>query len=179
MRSVANAIDALNDRIGRFVAWFALAMVLIQFVVVVGRYIFGVGSIWVQESIVYLHAFGFMLASAYTLKKDGHVRVDIFYREARPVIKATVNLLGGLFLLIPVCVLIVWVSWTYVASSWSVLEGSKETSGIQGVFLLKTAIIVFAVQMGLQGFSMVLRSLMAIGGDEKERTALRINTSAH
>ena len=179
MRALADAIDAVNRRIGYFVSWFALFIVLIQFAVVVGRYVFGVGSIWVQESIVYMHAFGFMLASAYTLQKDGHVRVDIFYREARPAVKAVVNLLGGLFLLIPVCALIVWVSWSYVANSWAVFEGSKETSGIQGVYLLKTAIIVFGVQMGLQGLSMVLRSILAIAGDETERAGLRMNSSAH
>ncbi|PLX35974.1 MAG: C4-dicarboxylate ABC transporter permease [Hyphomicrobiales bacterium] len=178
MRALAAAIDAVNDRIGRFVAWFALLIVLVQFVVVVGRYVFGMGSIWMQESIVYMHALLFMLAAAYTLHDDGHVRVDIFYREANPRLKAMVNLVGSLVLLVPVCVLIVWVSWGYVANSWAVMEGSKETSGIQGVYLLKTAIIVFAVQMGLQGVSMMLRSLLALGGDEGELKALRAVTES-
>ncbi len=172
MRAVADVIDGFNDRIGRFVAWFAVLIVLIQFLVVLGRYVFGIGSIWAQESIVYLHGFMFMLAAAYTLKDDRHVRVDIFYREARPTVKAWVNLIGTIVFVLPISLLIVWVSWDYVARSWSVLEGSRETSGIQGVFLLKTVIIVFAVQMALQGVSLAVHSLLAIGGDEDELNAL-------
>ena len=173
MRRLAQLIDGLNETSGRVLAWLTLSIVLVQFGIVVGRYVFGVGSIWFQESVVYMHAFLFMLAAAYTLKHDGHVRVDIFYREAQPRTKAWVNLLGAVLLLIPVCVLITWVSWGYVARSWAVLEGSKETSGIQGVFLLKTAIILFAVQMGLQGISMALHSLLAISGDADELARLR------
>lgn len=173
VRAIARTIDRLNEGVGRFVAWFALAVVLIQFLVVLGRYVFGVGSIWAQESIVYLHGVMFMLAAAYTLKDDRHVRVDIFYRDARPAFKASVNLAGAAVFLLPICLLIVWVSWDYVARSWSVLEGSRETSGIQGVFLLKTVIIVFAVQMALQGVSMIVRSLLALGGDRAEIDALR------
>ncbi len=173
MRGFARFVDTLNEMSGRGLAWLALAIVVVQFGVVVGRYVFGVGSIWIQESIIYMHAFLFMLAAAYTLKHDGHVRVDILYREARPRTKAWVNLLGSLFLMIPVCALIVWVSWGYVAQSWAVLEGSKETSGIQGVYLLKTAIIVFAVQIGLQGLSMAVHSLLAIRGDKDELAALQ------
>lgn len=172
MRSVAGVIDALNVRIGRACAWLSLAIVIVQFLVVVGRYVFGVGSILVQESIVYMYAFLFMLAAAYTLRQDGHVRVDILYREADPRWKALVNLLGAVFFLIPVCILIAWVSWPYVSASWAVLEGSKETSGIPGVFLLKTVIIVFAIQMGLQGLSMVLHSIQALRGDADELATL-------
>lgn len=168
MRAIADIIDSFNEHTGRVLSWLALAMVLLQFAVVVGRYVFGVGSIFYQELIIYFHAFLFMLAASYTLKRDGHVRVDVLYREARPRRKAMVNLLGSLFLLLPVCILIIWISWPYVARSWSILEGSQETSGIQAVFLLKSAIIAFAVMVGLQGVSMVIRSLLAIGGDEEE-----------
>lgn len=177
MRAIADIIDAFNEHTGRLLAWLTLAMVLLQFAVVVGRYVFGVGSIFYQELIIYFHAFLFMLAASYTLKRDGHVRVDVLYREASPRRKAMVNLLGSLFLLIPVCVLIVWISWAYVARSWSIMEGSQETSGIQAVFLLKSAIVAFAVMVGLQGISMALRSLLAIGGDETELRRLEHHQS--
>lgn len=173
MRALARLIDGFNEGSGKIVAWLALGIVLVQFLVVLGRYVFGVGSIWVQELIIYMHGFLFMLAAAYTLKVDGHVRVDVFYREAHPRTKAMVNLLGALFFILPVCALILWVSWNYVAQSWRILEGSKETSGIQGVFLLKSAIIAFAVMIGLQAVSMILHSLMALRGDEEELDALR------
>ena len=174
MRAVAGFIDALNERIGRAVSWLALLIVLVQFVIVVGRYVFGIGSIWVQELIVYMFGFLFMLAAAYTLRHDGHVRVDIFYREARPSTKALINLVGSLVFLIPVCALIFWVAWPYVVQSWSIWEGSQESSGIPARYLQKSAILAFAVLMALQGLSVALHSILALKGDEKEIEALTI-----
>jgi TRAP-type mannitol/chloroaromatic compound transport system permease small subunit len=172
MRAVAGFIDALNERIGRAVSWLALLIVLLQFLIVVGRYVFGVGSIWFQELIIYMFGFMFMLGAAYTLRHDGHVRVDIFYREAKPRTKALVNLAGSILFLIPICALIFWVAWPYVLQSWSVWEGSQESSGIPARYLQKTAILAFAVLMALQGLSIAIRSLLALQGDEKEINAL-------
>jgi prepilin-type processing-associated H-X9-DG protein len=161
----ADRIDAFSNRTGRIVAWGALIMVLVQFTVVMMRYVFGLSNVWMQESILYLHGGLFMLAAGYTLYCDGHVRVDIFYREASPKYKATVDLLGTILFLWPVCVLIIYVSWSYVTSSWSVFEGSRETSGIPAVFLLKSIIPVFAVFVILQGLSTVIRSVTTLGGE--------------
>nr|WP_184435878.1 TRAP transporter small permease subunit [Roseospira goensis] len=146
-------------------------MVLVQFLVVVLRYVFGLGFIWMQESITYMHGLLFMVGAGYTLLQDGHVRVDVFYREASPRRKALVNLLGTVLFLIPFCVLVLWVSWPYVANSWRVMEGSKETSGIQGVYLLKSVILVFGGLVILQGLSVIARSLLTLGGYDHEDTA--------
>lgn len=167
LASVAQRIDAFNHNIGKAVAWLALVMVIVQFIVVIMRYVFGIGSIFMQESIIYLHAIVFMVGAGYTLLHNGHVRVDIFYREARPRQKAVVDLLGVVIFLIPVCGLIWWVSWPYVASSWKVFEGSRETSGIQGVFLLKSVILLFVVLVVLQGISLAIRSLLTLAGIEQ------------
>lgn len=175
MRALADLIDRINKSVGRTVMWFALLLVLVQFIVVLMRYVFGVGSIFAQESITYMHGFLFMLAAAYTLLVDGHVRVDIFYREAKPRKKAMVNLFGALVLLLPVCIVIFWTSFPYVASSWAALEGSPETSGIQARYLQKSAILGFAVLMSMQGVSMAIRSLLALGGDEIELEKLRLS----
>ncbi len=167
--SVAQRIDALNENIGKAVAWLALFMVIVQFIVVIMRYVFGIGSIFMQESIIYLHATVFMLGAGYTLLHNGHVRVDIFYREASPRRKAVVDILGVAIFLIPVCALIWWGSWPYVANSWRVFEGSRETSGIQAVFLLKTVILVFVVLVVLQGISLAIRSLLILAGVEQQQ----------
>jgi TRAP-type mannitol/chloroaromatic compound transport system permease small subunit len=172
MRVVASLIDGLNERIGRSVAWLALLIVLVQFLVVVGRYVFGVGSIWLQELITYMFGFLFMLGAAYTLRHDGHVRVDIIYREATPRTKAIVNLVGSIAFLIPICALIFWIAWPYVMQSWAILERSQESSGIPARYLQKTAILAFAVLMGLQGLSMAIHSILALRGDERELDAL-------
>jgi len=166
LRTLAAAIDSLNDTVGRAVSWLALLMVVVQFIVVVMRYVFGLGSIMMQESVVYMYGTMFMLGAGYTLLNDGHVRIDIFYREAAAGRRALVNLLGVVIFLWPVCLLIWVMSFPYVTTSWKVYEGSRETSGIQAVFLLKTVILIFTVLIALQGLSLVARSLLTLGGDE-------------
>lgn len=172
MRVVAGFIDSLNEWVGRSVSWLALVIVLVQFLIVVGRYVFGIGSIWMQELITYMFGFLFMLGAAYTLRHDGHVRVDIFYREASPRTKALVNLLGSLVFLIPICALIFWIAWPYVLQSWSIWEGSQESSGIPARYLQKSAILAFSVLMALQGLSMAIRSVLVLQGDETAADAM-------
>lgn len=167
LAKLAKLIDAFNQEIGQKIAWLALIMVLVQFIVVVMRYVFGIGSIFMQESVVYMHGILFMAGAGYTLLHGGHVRVDIFYREAKPTTKAVIDLLGVILLLAPVCILIMVYSTTYVLNSWAVLEHSKETSGIPAVFLLKTMIPVFCVLVLAQGISLAIHSFLVIRGVEE------------
>lgn len=164
--ALARSIDGLNRIVGQATAWLALFMVLVQFLVVVLRYVFGLGFIWMQESIMYMHGILFMAGAGYTLLQDGHVRVDVFYRDASRRNQAWVNLVGTILFLIPFCGLILWVSKDYVANSWRVLEGSKETSGIQGIFVLKSVILVFGGLVILQGVSIVVRSVLTLTGQD-------------
>jgi TRAP-type mannitol/chloroaromatic compound transport system permease small subunit len=154
----AERIDRLNAAIGRAAAWACLFVVVVQFAVVVLRYVFGHGSIWLSESIVYGHAAMFMLAAAWTLKAGGHVRVDVFYADASPRTKALVDLCGSVLLLLPFMAVLAWFAWPYVARSWAILEASRETSGIPAVFLLKTLIPAFALLMALQGVSQAIKA---------------------
>ena len=101
--TLGDRIDRFNTAIGRTASWCALAIVLLGFAVVLLRYVLGLGSIWLQESILYAHAALFLLAAAWTLKEGGHVRVDVFYADASPRTKAWIDLLGALFLLLPFC----------------------------------------------------------------------------
>lgn len=158
MLHLADRIDRLNGVVGRTMAWAALFIVLVQFAVVVLRYVFGFGSIWLSESIIYGHAALFMLAAAWTLREGGHVRVDVFYADASPRTRAWVDLLGALLLLLPFMLVLLWFAWPYVARSWAILERSRETSGIPAVFLLKTLIPLFALMMALQGVAQAIRA---------------------
>lgn len=164
LAAFVRTIDRLNDAVGRGVAWLTLAMVLITFAVVLLRYVFAIGWVWMQESYVWLHGVVFMLGAGYTLLHQGHVRVDIFYRDAAPRWKALVDLFGSLLLLLPVVGLIFWVSLDYVADSWARLEESREAGGMPGLFLLKTVILGFCVLLGLQGLSLAGRSLLVLRG---------------
>jgi TRAP-type mannitol/chloroaromatic compound transport system permease small subunit len=162
MLRLADRIDQLSTAIGLTVAWLVLIVVVVQFAVVLLRYVIGVGSIWLQESIVYAHAFAFLLAAAWVLRTGNHVRVDVFYREASPRVRAWVDFLGTLFLLLPMAAVILWVSLPYVGRAWSIFERSQETSGLPAVFLLKTAIPVFATLLIVQGIAELLRAVVAL-----------------
>lgn len=168
---LARRLDQLSEWTGRGIAWLTLGMVLVTFAVVVLRYLFNIGWIAMQESITYMHALVFMLGAAYTLRHDGHVRVDIFYQKFGPRGRAWVDLLGTLLLLMPVTIFITWISWEYVASSWELHEGSRETGGLPWVYLLKTAIPLMAILMLLQGLSLGLRSLLVLLGHEEDAPA--------
>ena len=162
MQSFIKDLESITELTGRFIAWFTLFIVIITFLVVLLRYGFDIGSIALQESITYFHAFVFMLGSAYTLKHDGHVRVDIFYRKMTPTKKAWVDLLGTLLLLFPVCLFILIVSWDYVFTSWSLLEESGEAGGLAYVYILKTSLLLMPLLLMLQGLVMVIKSVLTI-----------------
>jgi TRAP-type mannitol/chloroaromatic compound transport system permease small subunit len=170
---IARATDAANERIGVSIAWLALALVLVAFTVVLMRYVFGVGSVKMQESIVYMHAIVFMAAAGYTLLHNGHVRCDIFYAAASPRRRALIDLIGVVIFLLPTCALIAWAAWPYVAQAWAVREGSQEGSlGIPGVFLLKSIILVFAAVVALQGIALAIRSALHLAGAEPAPAAV-------
>ena len=166
LQAFSNFIDTLNEYVGRLVAWLTFVMVLVTFLIVVLRYGFDFGLIAMQESVVYMHAFVFMAAAAYTLKHNDHVRVDIFYRALSPAAQAWIDLLGSLILLLPLCGFILWSSWAYVLQSWQLLEGSREAGGLPLVFLLKSLIPLLAVLLFLQGLSLTVRSLLVLAGDD-------------
>ena len=149
--------DGLNRQIARVVKWLALAMLLVQFGVVLGRYVFGVNSIAVQELILYMHATLFMLGAAYTLQVDKHVRVDIFYARLTPARRRLVDILGHVFFLIPSMLALVYWSWPSVANSWSILEGPISVGGLKAVFLMKSLIPLFAVTLILQSLAQLVK----------------------
>ena len=150
-------LEAPVAAIGKGVAWLSLAMVCLTVVIVLLRYGLNLGWIWLQESVIYLHAAVFLLAAGWTLQADGHVRVDIFYRDVSARHQAWVNLAGNTLLLAPVCVFLLVVSWEYVAASWRLLEGSREAGGIPAVFLLKSLILVFPALLLMQAMSDISR----------------------
>lgn len=164
MLNVVDRIDRITTAIGRAVAWLALAIVLLQFALVVARYLFGLGSIWLTETVIYANAALFLLAAAWTLRTGGHVRVDVFYAHALARTRALVDLAGSLLLLLPFALVLVFLSVPFAARSWAILERSQETSGLPLVFVLKTLIPVFAVLMALQGFAQAIRALNALTG---------------
>lgn len=159
-----NLVDRLNERVGRGVAWMTLLMVMITFVVVILRYVYAVGWVWLQESYVWLHGVVFMVGAGYTLLHNGHVRVDIFYRPSSPRYKALIDLIGSFVLLLPMVMVVTYASYDFVLDSWVRLEESREAGGLPGLFLLKTVILLFCLLIGLQGLSLAARSFLVLIG---------------
>jgi len=137
---------------GKTVAWLTVVMVLLSFFIVVLRYGFNLGWIWLQESVTYLHVAVFTVVAAWALQQDGHVRVDIFYAGMSDRKRALVDLAGTMIFLVPFCIFILVTALPYVASSWKLLEGSREAGGLPLVFLLKSLILIMPVLLLGQAF---------------------------
>jgi len=150
--------------IGQVAQWLTLGVVLVTFIVVVMRYGFNLGSIALQESITYFHAFAFMLGVAYTLHHNEHVRVDVFYGSMSEKRKALVDLIGSVILMWPTMFFILWISFPYVADSWAILEGSNESGSLDAIYLLKTAILIMPILVLLQSFQIVSNNLTTLNG---------------
>ena len=162
IEKLSKIIDACSDLIGRSAAWLTVGMVLLMALIVALRYLFQIGSIAMQEAVIYVNALIFTLGAAYTLKEQRHVRVDIFYNRLGVKQKAVVDLLGGLVFLLPFAGFVIWESWDYVSVSWRIKESSAELSGLPYVYLLKATIILLALLLIIQGISEILKAIVSI-----------------
>ena len=160
LQKIAKGIDLLNDIVGRSVAWLMVVMVIVTCGVVIARYLFGTGSIALQESVMYMHGSVFMLAIAFTLKEKAHVRVDILHERFDNRTCALIDMLGTTLFLMPVTIFIFWVSLDYVSFSWALSESSSQPGGLPGVYILKTLIPAMAGLLILQAVAEFLRSLL-------------------
>lgn len=159
-----NLFDRISRVTGKATSWLTLFMVVITAVIVVMRYVFDAGLIWLQEAVIWMHAAVFMVGAAYTLLHEEHVRVDIFYRNMSSRGRALIDLLGVAILLLPLCGFLAFKSYDFAAASWSIHETSREPGGLPYPMIpaLKTIIVVMPVAVALQGVSLMLRSLAAM-----------------
>ena len=153
------AIDAVNETAGRLAGVLAVVLVALVFGLVLARYALSIGSVAAQEAMLWLHAAIFLLGLGYTLRHDGHVRVDVFSQRWSPRARARVTLVATLALLLPFCVFMLAMSWDYVAASWSAGEGSRDPGGLPGWYLLKSLLPLSAALLLLQGVALLLRAL--------------------
>ena len=160
MDALTGTLDAFSRWTAKVIRWLALAMVLVQFAIVMGRYVFGVNSIAVQESVLYMHSMLFMLGAAYTLLVGKHVRVDVFYAKVKTETQRRIDIFGHVALLIPSMLALLYWSWPSVINSWAILEGPISVGGIKAVFLMKSLIPAFCILLVLQSLSLLIRILI-------------------
>ena len=161
IKQVLFTFNKLNVALGKFVSWLLLIMVITVFGVVVLRYVFSVGWIWLQELVTWMHAMVFLLVAAYALSEDSHVRVDVFYRQWSKNTQNRINFFGSLLCLCPVSLFLIFGSFDYVEASWSIKEASKDAGGLAYPFvpLLKTTIPLTGLLLFMQGLVVAFKSI--------------------
>ena len=164
MQRLKSILERISELTGSVMAWLTVLMVLGTFVIVVLRYVFDLGWIAMQESIVWMHAAVFMLGASYTLKHNEHVRVDIFYRRSTAQRRAWVNVVGTVVFLLPLAAFVAVTSWDYVSTSWAIREASREAGGLPFPFvpIMKSLIPATALLLMLQGIADLIGAVLVL-----------------
>lgn len=157
-------VETIAGGLEAFARWCLLVLALGMLVTVGLRYVFGESFTRLNEAVMYAHALAFLMAAPAALMRDAHVRVDVVYAQLSPVRKAWVDLAGFHLFLVPVMLLLLVYSGPVVELAWRIGEKSAETDGLPLVFLLKTAMPVFAAAMLAQGCAVAGRAALAIRG---------------
>ena len=168
IKKVIFNIEKLNKKTGEAVSWLVLSMALTAFFVVLLRYFYNIGFVWMQESYIWMHGLIFLFGASYALMNDKHVRVDIFYRLTSEKIKALINIIFSILFLIPFIIIISKYSIPYILKSWDGLEKSREAGGIPFLYLYKSCLLLFCINLFFQTISLILRCLLVLSNKEKK-----------
>lgn len=171
MDKLLSAIDAVNDVAGKIAGYLSLAIVVVVMADVVMRYMFKISFVLVQELEWHLFGVLFLLGAGYTLKADGHVRVDIFYQKMSEKAQAWVNLIGVLFFLLPGSFMVVETSWKFFMNSYDMGEISPDPGGLPARYVLKFFIPLGMSLVMIQGVAVAVRSFRVITGRAKPHAA--------
>lgn len=155
-------LSRLSVGIGQTVSWLTLSMIIILTINVLASWLFNNSSMFLSESITWMHSANFLLAMGYTLNRDEHVRVDIFYSKMSLKNKAWVNLLGTLLFLLPLCAFILWSSWSFVLNSWNFNEASAEAGGIPATYILKSFLLIMPILLIFEAINQIFSNLQII-----------------
>ena len=159
--TVSRGIDRLSGWIGRALSWVALALIAIGVINVFGRYVgaelgMQLSSNALLEAQTQAFDLIFLLGACYLLRRDGHIRIDIVHARLSPRVRAWIDIVGTLFVLMPFCLLIIWLSLDYVGNAWSRLETSPNPGGLP-LYPIKTAIPLAFALLLLQGLSELIK----------------------
>ena len=150
MRATNNSDDIAIKYLAYF-RWLAIIMVGLTLCVVLLRYLFSSNTIFLQELITYTHALFFLLGIPLGILRDDHVRVDLIYSRLSERKQSIISLLGHLLFLLPLSILMLFLTTPYAISSWQIFEGSSEVGGVPAIFLLKTLLPITALLIALIG----------------------------
>ncbi|MFV1996694.1 MAG: TRAP transporter small permease subunit [Acidiferrobacterales bacterium] len=168
LKSWASAIDRFSTGVGHLMAWVVVLMTAIIVYDVSMRFLFQMGSVLIQELEWHLFGIIFLLGAAYTYREDGHVRIELFYQKLSKSQQARINLFGNLFILLPVCLLVIWTSIPFVSNSFAYSEVSPDPGGLPYRWMIKFAIPAGFFLLLLQGLADSVRQLLILKGEQTE-----------
>lgn len=169
LRWYVKFIDGLNEKVGYFTAWLTTLLVLVVCYDVFTRYVLNSSKVAVQELEWHIFSVIFLIGAAYTLLKDKHVRVDVFYMKMPEKIRAWIDFLGNLIFLIPYSMLVIYTSINFVKFSWMSREGSPDPGGLPGRYVLKACVTIGFILLVLQGLSEAIKAFSRIIGKDIQR----------
>lgn len=155
----AQGIDQLNRWFGKLAAILIFILVIVVGIDVLMRYVWNSSKIWVLEVELYLFAFSFLLGAAYTLQKNQHVRVDVFYQNMSTKWQNRIDIIGALFYLLPWSGLMCYLSWSFFQNSYAINEGSSQAGGLPFLFIMKFGVFIGFFLLFLQGISLLIKTL--------------------
>ncbi len=168
MQRVLNWIDSLTEKTGQAVSWLSTALVLVVCYDVFSRYLLNSSRVAVQEMEWHLFAALFLLAMAYGLKHNRHVRVDVFYNRLAPRTQMLINFWGTVLFLIPFSLVIIWASGKFVWASFSIRETSPDPGGLPARYVLKAVIPLSFTLLLLQGIAIAGQMASRLWGKSGE-----------
>jgi len=153
---VSRFIDFLNEKIGTTTYWLVLASVVVSSGNAVVRYVFDTSSNGWLEIQWYLYSGFFLVGAGYTLLRNEHVRIDIIVSRLAPRTRAWIDLLGGIFFLLPMATIIMWLAWPVFTDSYALTEYSPNAGGLLR-WPVKLMIPVGFFLLAIQGVSEIIK----------------------
>lgn len=161
--AIAKAIDRINEAVGKWVAWLILVAILVSAANAVVRKVLNTSSNAWLELQWYLFGAAFLLAAAYTLKQNEHIRVDIVYGMFSRRVQHWIDLLGHLLFLMPFVILMIFYFVPYVSLSFRSGEVSSSAGGLI-IWPAKALLLIGFVQLGFQGVSEIIKKIAVMTG---------------
>ena len=150
LKNIIKIFSVINNKIGLISSFFILILIFLVSLSVILRYIFSIGFIWHQDLYIWTHAIFILLGISYTLKKDGHVRIDLFYKDFNKKQKKIINFIGVIIFAIPLTYLLLTNGLDYFIRSYNLNESSKESGGLPYIYILKFFIFFLGVLLFLE-----------------------------
>ena len=159
IKKLEKLIGFFSEKVGFVSSFLILLLIILVSVSVVLRYVFSIGFIWLQDLYIWIHASFILLGIAFTVKNDGHVRIDLFYRSFTKKKKKVINILGTIFFGLPLTFLLLFNGLDYFLRSYNLDESSKESGGLPNIFILKFFILSLGIMLFLEFTRQILNFL--------------------